>query len=531
MARAFEECAFGSYRPDRFLARFRSEIWSALKTVKPFSNTAELERSTIEKYSTYLHETIHWWQCIGTTYGLILSLTSATKTHITRPWIQRLITTMPARKPLKDLAAQRDHPLNSEQREYLNIILNHWHDLEFNARITLRRSTDGRAIDEVIANPYFHSIGHSLHVALADTMWMLASTFDQQSGFIPDSREWESAFSDLEQREVEGYYRGSPVVFPQIGAQDIFEGQARFSQLQYLYLSSQHRLSWNDLGSRGLLRSDYTKAFRFYLEAVGSSWPGSPTSSEVNLFLLLCDLALNPGDGYPFRLLDPESLTITNDPGMRFAFFCRQIAKHPRLLKVIQRCSHEEYLEVSMLLSQSMGCRTPVEICAEIVGWLAASDELENLLREEQTFSFPNENLVVRVCFAKHLRFLEDKLSWPHFYCWSATFLVEPWNDLDFETVDKLLTPHLPLFVGSGDEEVKLAISDRTISDNATQTLNDFYRWVIQYDLADQWMSKEGPFDLDFTDLHPELTAQTVMTFAGPDFLDLWGVRLERILR
>lgn len=507
----------------------RSEVWAALVDARPLSTAAEVERVVVENYSTYLHETIHWWQCIGSTYGLILSLTQVAKTHVTRPWIRRLCATIPPRKPIKALADPHTNSLNAEQQRQLNIILNKWHDLDFNARLTLRPVGDARAIDSVIEDRYFHSVGHTLHVGLAETLWTLGATVDPGFMFLPDSRTWDAAFIALETQKVDGYYRGSPVVLPAVGAQDIFEAQARLIQIQYLYLSNRQPISWNEFGSKGLLSSKYMSAFRFFLEVVGAQWPTTPISPEVNLFLLLCDLALNPADGYPFDLVHAESLAVTNDPGTRFALFCKQVAVQPSLLSETQTCSQEEYLYVSMVLCAAIGCRTPVEMCAEIVRWLSISDDLEQLLGEEENLSFANENLVVKLCFAKHLRFIEAKLDSPHFYCWPANYLVDCGHDFDFERARQLFMPHLPLFVASGDDEIKLAVEKHRLNQEHLQTFKDFYRWIIQYDLADQWISLEGPFNLNFTDIHPTLTPERVIEFAGPDFVDLWGVQLREV--
>jgi hypothetical protein len=376
--------------------------------------------------------------------------------------------------------------------------------------------------------PYFESFGHSLHAALAGTLWTLAATFDCDLQVVPDSRPWDSEFIKLATEKVEGFYRGSTGDLSPIGATDIFEAQARFVQLQYLYLSNDRRLSWNEFGSRGLLSSAYTAAFKYFRLVTGAQRPKSPVSPEVQLFLLLCDLALNPGDGYPFDLLDPQSCLLTNDPGIRFSNFCTEVAKHPSLLTYIRKCSHQEYLDVSMSLCQSILCRTPIEICAELVRWSTSLESLDTLLQQEASFSFPNENLPVRVCFAKHLRFVEDKLSWPHFFCWPAMFLVNHgmW-DVDLARTEQLFRPHLPLFVGDLEGEIQLALPHAAVDDVVVENFNDFYRWVIQYDLLDQWIAKDGPFDLDFSDIHPALTPEVVKPLAETTFSEFWGVSLD----
>jgi hypothetical protein len=51
----------------------------------------------------------------------------------------------------------------------------------------------------------------------------------------------------------------------------------------------------------------YVDAFEAFLSGLGESWPRSPTDPLVNLFLLLCDLAINPGDGFPLPMVHADS--------------------------------------------------------------------------------------------------------------------------------------------------------------------------------------------------------------------------------
>jgi hypothetical protein len=521
-------CQRGVYDPLRFVLRLRPDMWKEFQGVDSVTSNEEVSRQVVEAYSIYLHETIHWWQHIGTTAGLVLSLNHSVKTTVTHQKLRSLVANNTPQKSLLRLNASRDNSLSVERQQDLDTVLNRWHSLEFHSHLTLRPASDPQLVDGVIENPYFESFGHSLHVALADTLSVLAAMFDRDHRVMPDSRRWDSEFIELDKRKVEGFYRGSPVGLSSIGAKDIFEAQARFVQLQYLYLSNDRRLSWNEFGSRGFLSSAYTAAFKYFRLVTGAQRPKSPVSPEVQLFLLLCDLALNPGDGYPFDLLDPQSCLLTNDPGIRFSYFCTEVAKHPSLLRYIRKCSHQEYLDISMLLCQSMLCRTPIEICAELVRWSTSLESLDILLQQEASFSFPNENLPVRICFAKHLRFVEDKLSWPHLFCWPAMFLVNHgmW-DVDLVRTEQLFRPHLPLFVGDLKGEIQLALPHAAVDDMVVENFNDFYRWVIQYDLLDQWMAKDGPFDLDFTDIHPALTPDIVKPLAETTFFEFWGVSLD----
>jgi hypothetical protein len=91
--------------------------------------------------------------------------------------------------------------------------------------------------------------------------------------FIPDAREWSPAFAAMRSERCAGYYWGSPVSIPPIGAHQIFEGQARFGQVQYLYFASGGKLTWDDVRSLGMLKDVYGEAFETFLHYAALTIP------------------------------------------------------------------------------------------------------------------------------------------------------------------------------------------------------------------------------------------------------------------
>jgi hypothetical protein len=245
----------------RFVVRLKPDMYRVLEQEASGTHTvADTDRAAVDAFSTYLHETLHWWQHIGSTAGLMLSFSSPAKTHINRPHLAWLLENIGPQKSLKSFDSLHHGSMTSEQRYHLNIVLNNWHDLDFNWRIIV----NPQRIRSVIASPYFESIGHSLQIGLANTIWMLAATFDREFSILPDIRKWEAPFQQLRADKVEGFYYGSPMRLSPVGALHIFEGQARFSQLQYLYLANQGRLAWSDFRRQGMLGDRYVQAFDFF---------------------------------------------------------------------------------------------------------------------------------------------------------------------------------------------------------------------------------------------------------------------------
>jgi len=75
--------ARGLYNPMQFVLRLRPDIHKELESIEPGIRLArELQFKSIQAFSTYFHETIHWWQHVGSTLGLMLSLIYPAQAHI-----------------------------------------------------------------------------------------------------------------------------------------------------------------------------------------------------------------------------------------------------------------------------------------------------------------------------------------------------------------------------------------------------------------------------------------------------------------
>ena len=72
--------AHGQYSTLRFVLRLSPQIHRILAaTPAGIYDRSQISFEQVQAFSTYLHETIHWWQHIGSTAGLILSF--GTSTH------------------------------------------------------------------------------------------------------------------------------------------------------------------------------------------------------------------------------------------------------------------------------------------------------------------------------------------------------------------------------------------------------------------------------------------------------------------
>jgi hypothetical protein len=64
----------GLYDPLHFVLRLSPEIHRKIAALQTGIVTGTIGFEGFRAYSTYVHETIHWWQHIGSVTGLMLSL-------------------------------------------------------------------------------------------------------------------------------------------------------------------------------------------------------------------------------------------------------------------------------------------------------------------------------------------------------------------------------------------------------------------------------------------------------------------------
>jgi hypothetical protein len=65
----------GVYQPMQFAVHVHPELQAKLSIVtRGIYSGGEIPGDVVYAFSTYFHETLHWWQHVGSTLGLLLSL-------------------------------------------------------------------------------------------------------------------------------------------------------------------------------------------------------------------------------------------------------------------------------------------------------------------------------------------------------------------------------------------------------------------------------------------------------------------------
>ena len=522
----FNAClnANGLYHSVQCVLRLSPEIHRKLANLPHGILVSDIDPESVKALSTYLHETIHWWQHVGSTAGLMRSLSYPVQAHANYLHLKRLLELVgPVKSILRWLEVTRraggppDSPVG-----LANTVVNNHFDVEFYRAI----ATSPQSAQNIVSNKFFESLGHSYSVAYLNILLTLSATLDDNFRIITDPRQWEKEFAVLRAQRKKGYYRGSEVVLSPIGMHQIFEGQARFAQLQFLYFGSGGRVSWDEIRRMGMLSGVYVEAFEAFLRLAELEWPQSIDHPTVALFLLVCDLAINPGAGFPLTLRAFQVFIEDVDPGMRFLLLCRSVATKCQELKMtITEYSRDQYAAATEALAISLLVDSPLAIVETVNRWALDSEAVKTLMTEHCQFAYETANLPVRLLLAHFVAFSQDKLARPEFFCWPGAWMAGERASPEIGLlVDRHEAPFIDKPEDAGVYPRLRAEKDEAI---AHKSFSTFYSTNVTYDLTRQWISKAGPFEYDYGWLSSGTSAD-FKAFGGRHFKIVYGVHPDR---
>jgi hypothetical protein len=514
--------AKGVYNSMHFAVKLRPDVHRALGAHPAGIHAAgSVPIDQVDAFSTYLHETVHWWQHVGSTAGLALSLLYPAQAHICHQYLKRTLEELGPVASLRKYDMSDPLPAGADTGARLEITkaLNYWHDIEFYRRLVV----DPQQFKP--DDPYFECVGHCYQIALGAVLWLLSSTLDPQLTSFPDPRKWEEEVRALRRHEVEGFYYGSPIQLPSVGARQVFEGQARFAQLQYLSAVNSHRLELKEYEAAGYLKGVYGEAFELFLQTARLDRPTRVNDAAVSLFLLICDLAINPAE----VLITPmESMTLSvesHDIGWRFMRLSIAVGgQQSEALAALKDLTAAEYWTASEWLCSRAGLLGPTTLRKRVAEWSETS-WARRLLAEDDTFQFSPENLPVRVFFARFMRLQIDKGVAPEFFCWPGAWMVDsPTISRQLERSDRLFQDHSALFLSKEDGDIYPRVLPGRSEAAIQATFDDFYSWVALYELTRQWLVADAGFDFDFLWLTSKYSRSEVEQWASRMFEQVYGV-------
>jgi hypothetical protein len=202
--------ARGLYNPLQFVVRLHPDLHEQLQGLPPGVNPPRSFGATQAlALSTYYHETIHWWQHVGSTLGLFLSLAYPAQTHINYAYLKKVLELIGPVKSLKTFQVAPPRSITNEAEQQLNIVLNNWHDIEFCRCLTLLPEY-ARAY---LRDRYFECIGHSFHITWASALQLVGAAADPTHSFLPDPRAWDEPFFAPPRRTCSGLLLSVAAVF------------------------------------------------------------------------------------------------------------------------------------------------------------------------------------------------------------------------------------------------------------------------------------------------------------------------------
>ena len=517
----------GLFNPMQFVLRLSPEVHRKIDALQPASASGRIDFEGLRAFSTYVHETIHWWQHIGSTTGLMLSLSYPGQSHANHTHLKKLLAQIGPKKSILRFVEAGSGPGGGPgtPEALASTVVNNHFDIEFFRTLCLHPDRAGMAVK----HPYFECVGHSYEIAYGNMVHILAATLDDGFNVLPDPRGWEDAFASLRSRKLRGYYWGSDISIPPLGAYQIFEGQARFGQLQYLYFATGGKFTWDDVRSLGMLTGVYGEAFGHFLRLTELDWPSSIDDPVVALFLLVCDISMNPGAGFPMPLRVFDTFLEDVDPGHRFLFLCWTIAKHrPDLAQAIRKYSRAEYAEVTEALTGPLLVDSPLAIAATVASWANRNERLKGLMSEYERFDYGPVNLPVHLMFSHFMAFCRDKLAGPEFFCWPGAWMA---GDRLSPEVENLFHRHEALFMDKPDDggiyPRLMPGKDETV---VQEVFERFYAVNVAYDLTRQWIATSGPFEYDYRWLSSTGTGADMKGFGDRHFEQIYGVHPDRFL-
>lgn len=515
----------GWYQPRNLVVSLAKDVDETLKT---YDGTSRPSNKVKNAFATYLHETIHWWQHVGTTSGLFMTLSLPAQAHVNQKHFESLASAFGLKKPLFDYLRYFEVS-HLEEQKLLNVITNNWHDMYFSRMLLC----DPRAASEFINDPVYESQAHAHLIHFSSILSNIESS-SKGFKFQEASKRWMKLYDELKKSKTPDFYYGSSVRLPKIGIVDIMEGHARFCDLQY------RSYSGNDSTLDGYLQDGYLSeryfiAFKFFLDTTGLAWPTYVTDQTINLFLFVCDYALNTPYPYPFDPIDKfEQINELFSPGVRFLKVCSLLKKQDVKTEAYQLSATpgaEAYAALDILFSELLYYPSIKSLYLKLKELIDLGGDKIDFEEAFSRCEYTGVNIFTRFVMSHHHEFIKCRIMTPHFLCWPSSFATTAVSsESDFNAFSKFFKQHDPPLVLDNNQVVKVSKTYITQESKAPELLNDLLSFFVIYDLTDKLIKDRGEFDFEqyrwFSD---NFSLSLFMTWLKPNFVRFFGVKPEDI--
>lgn len=514
----------GTYNPLQFVLKLSPEIHRALSVVNSGAyERRQLEWETIQAFSTSLHETVHWWQHIGSTSGFLFSIAGPIQFHGNYGYMKEFLRLVGAKMPIARITNSRKRlsALPDEAAKLCNIIVNNYQDIEFYYHYQSSPSN----FKEMSKSFYFECLGHSFDIAYGNAITTLDSVFVDSDTVLPRTDSFVEIHGRRKEQKVMGYYYGSPILLPPFGTQYIFEAQARFVQLQYLFFASGGKFNFDEARAAGMLSELYVHAFEVYLNLTKQDYPRYLDDHAIGLFLLICDIAINPTAGFPIAYNARNDTIRDNTPGIRFIRICEFVRSNiQEIVSVLSSYDKDAYVKAADIICDGLNIDSPMKATSVINGW-REDKSIVNLMKEHEKFEYDGRNMSIKFLFAHFIEFCSNKLARPDFFCWPAHWMV---GDRAGKASQSLFYTHQAPFVNDENDDgiharIRLGISDEVL----LKTMNDFYSSILIYEMSRQWAVGNNWFKYDQEWLSTKHEYTDMKKWVDTEFKNTFGISTE----
>lgn len=477
----------GSYDPLRYSMKLNSSIRDVLSN----DRIPDSDHRKVAAFSTYLHESIHWWQHIGSYSGLICSLHSQLVSHLNHDDIISLQKKGMLKKNIINCARKKENAGNG----HIQRIVNNSIDFAFAHKFLM----NPHLIGDIVKDEFYESIGHSMYMFWSAAIRTLKTTFSETTPFFHDNETWYPGFAEAKKNKEKKSYFGNEIGKPPFGLRALFEGQARVSQLQLIEIGSARAGMFSEFSKKGYIDGIYGESLKFYLNRIGQENPETMLSPIVNLFLLLCDISINPTEGFPDTIHSMNAWVYNLHPGIRFIRLCEIINEAPsEYLSAIKYCSNDEYFRVSTLLSSKLDKMSLEQALNFVANSQSHNPSINDLLTEEMSSSYADENFPIRLLVSKFIRFQADKRDNPCFFCWPGIHMSKFSTLSDPKMQLQLFNRHKPISSENHEGKVRATIFEHLNMENWKTSYDKLIGWLCVYDMTIQLISSSGPFEYHF---------------------------------
>lgn len=497
----------GSYDPFYYYINFSKKIEPLIPHIDLFSKKGGCFVDTNDDiyissdkvptyFATYLHETIHWWQTIGSSSGFVNAFVQKLQSYSTLRLLKNIPVEIVLTKPLVN-QIYLDENFPYETSRWLNGIVNTWMDLEF---ASLLLFDPHEAINLRNREDFFESIVHSYFILLTEFHNLIEDILDEGSDIFVNQDLWSTNFNRLKEIDAPNFSFNSDLVTPpeKIGLIDVYEGQARFNEMQYLYKISNKKLDLRYFEKNGYLTGIYSSAFEIFLKYSKFDKPSSLSSLAVFIFLAVCDISINGGVGYPFDIVDFGKFDEDFNPSMRFL----KASQTARIFHKINADANQ--------IDRLFYNKIILTIC-KLNGWFSPLDNSKRILNISRRFLQKNfiddlnssepswENISNNFIFSHHLNFLKDKNEFPELFTWPGWILSS--ENEKINTYEIIWIRNRVPFVKLESKKAIIYRSPSLYSNESkysAQYLSQYFNEHMLFDLLNQLVVKPGPFDFNY---------------------------------